>query len=43
MLMNAFTVLVALLVAFTFDQHFAAGWCTEVAFTALLNLRHSLG
>jgi hypothetical protein len=43
MIKNTFDAIVALLVAWTFDQHFAAGWCTEVALTALLSLRQSFG
>jgi hypothetical protein len=43
MLRTAFDAIVGLLVAWTFDQHFAAGRCTEVALTALLSLRQSFG
>jgi hypothetical protein len=43
MIKNAFTAFVTLLVVLTYDQHFAAGWCTEAAITVLVQLRHAFG
>ncbi|MGY4598001.1 hypothetical protein ACVWXL_005747 [Bradyrhizobium sp. GM22.5] len=43
MLKNVFETMVGLLVAWTLDQHFAAGWCTEAVITLWVQLRQAFG